>query len=394
MGYPFEKNPLDEYLPKLFKLRIEELDATCIRDNSESTKKAKEAAANKLIQLNSEIREITLKFSVPEREIDQFKSKAELAVEKFLLEYPEPSKPDPNCEHNQTQVTKKEFRDGTLHVVAQCLSCGSQARALQKKDYQIGTLPAFDDSLRERLHSEWRHWSLARDAVFSKEINKDNSIPNFDIEAFDSRFQTNDPKPEHEDCKHSNTEARIRTYKNGSTAVVLQCILCGHHTGSASKRNYPAISALPLFDEQLKERCKAALDAWYTRRGNAWRREHEEHHRIIKEKIQSGEIAVKDNSRFGTYYDSPEWERTRTRILQRDDHQCQACKLAAECVHHIVYDRLGAENDIDLISLCNTCHNLIHQEQRKFRNIYRMPPRDIKELHETKWDYEQDCDEY
>lgn len=170
----------------------------------------------------------------------------------------------------------------------------------------------------------------------------------------------------------------------------MQCTLCGHHTGSVSKSKYPDLASLPSFDEFLKERSKEDLTAWYRRRGDAWRRAYLEHRERIQRLIQAGELATKDNSRFGTYYKSPEWERTRARILHRDDYECQACKRPAECVHHIVYDRLGAENDLDLISLCNSCHNLIHQEQRHLQNIFRMPPSQIRELHEDSDEYSED----
>lgn len=395
MGYPFNDNPLDEYLSKLFHLKIDEFNANCIRLDKTASKEERDAAGADIETLSEKIRELKNQFNIPERDLDQFKSPTELAVEKFLLENPEPPKPETyNCKHGQTQVVRRRFRNGSLHVVVQCIDCGCQPSALQKKEYNLDALPDFDEDLHKRLTFEWDVWESARYDVYAAEMKKGNDLPEFDEKGFNSNFQSEDPPPSFESCDHSHTEARLRTYKSGSTAVVLQCILCGHHTGSSSKSKYPNFSLLPSFDERLKERCKIEISAWCRRRGDAWRSAHLEHRKKVQQLIQAGEIASKDNSRFGTYYSSSEWERARARILQRDDHECQACNRPAECVHHIVYDRLGAENDLDLISLCNNCHNLIHQEQRNLQNILRMSPNQIRELHDYPDEYvEDDYDE-
>lgn len=382
MGYPFYNNPLDEYLSKIFQLKIDEFNANCTRADSTATKEERDAAGVKIANLSTKIRELKKQFRLPERDFDQFKSSPELAVEKFLLENPEPPRPEVyGCRHIQTRVVRRKFRNETLHVVAQCIACGVQSKALQKKEYDIEKLPEFDEGLYKRLTFEWDIWNSARHEIYVAELNKGNSLPEFDEVEFNAKFQLEDPPPDFEGCDHSHTDARLRTYKSGGTAVVMQCTLCGHHTDSVSKSKYPDLASLPSFDEFLKERSGEELAAWYRRRGDAWRRACLEHREQIQRLIQAGELATKDNSRFGTYYKSLEWERTRVRILHRDDHECQACKRPAECVHHIVYDRLGAENDLDLISLCNSCHNFIHQEQRDLQNIFRMPPSQIRELH-------------
>ncbi len=391
MGYPFSDNPLDEYLPKIFQLKIDEFNANCTREDATATKEERDAAGVEIANLSKKNRELKNKFRLPERDFDQFKSSPELAVERFLLENPEPPRPEAyGCRHSQTRVVRRKFRNETLHVVTQCVTCGAQSKALQKKEYDIEKLPEFDEGLYKRLTFEWDIWNSARHDVYVTELNKGNSLPEFDEVGFNTVFQLEDPPPNFEGCDHSHTDARLRTYKSGGTAVVMQCTLCGHHTGSVSKSKYPDLASLPSFDEFLKERSKEDLTAWYRRRGDAWRRAYLEHRERIQRLIQAGELATKDNSRFGTYYKSPEWERTRARILHRDDYECQACKRPAECVHHIVYDRLGAENDLDLISLCNSCHNLIHQEQRHLQNIFRMPPSQIRELHEDSDEYSED----
>lgn len=67
-------------------------------------------------------------------------------------------------------------------------------------------------------------------------------------------------------------------------------------------------------------------------------------------------------------YKSKRWERKRAAILRRDEYLCQECKrygksTPAQTVHHInpVEERLAlAFVDANLISLCNQCHNKMH----------------------------------
>lgn len=68
------------------------------------------------------------------------------------------------------------------------------------------------------------------------------------------------------------------------------------------------------------------------------------------------------------FYKSTRWIRKRENILRRDNYLCQECKrygktTPATTVHHIYplethyHLRLISDN---LISLCNECHNSMH----------------------------------
>ena len=67
-------------------------------------------------------------------------------------------------------------------------------------------------------------------------------------------------------------------------------------------------------------------------------------------------------------YDSPAWKRKRALILRRDGYRCQECKRygrmrQADTVHHIYPYELYPERALsswNLISLCNACHNAMH----------------------------------
>lgn len=390
MGYPFYDNPIDDYFYKLFDLKLREFEASCITLDKEATPEARTTAAQTGLALNEEIRTLKLEYDLPERTFDRYKSPAELAVERFERERPEPPRRDIyDCKHTKTQATKRVFRNGALHVVLQCKECGAQPRSLSKSEHNVDALPEFDDGLYLRVTAEQTLWEDARREVYEAEMRRGNDIPDYDREAFEAKYRELNPPPCLEGCDHKLTEPRLRTYPGGGSAVVLQCVRCGHHTGASSKSKHPSWVSLPLFDSALIKRSKDEYMAWHKRLSEAWKSDYQTYKTSVQQKLQSGELSWQDNSRFGTYYDSPEWERTRARILYRDDYQCQACKRAAECVHHILYDRLGAENDFDLISLCHSCHALVHQEQRKAHNLYRMSPSLIRSMHEPD-DYDED----
>jgi 5-methylcytosine-specific restriction endonuclease McrA len=66
---------------------------------------------------------------------------------------------------------------------------------------------------------------------------------------------------------------------------------------------------------------------------------------------------------YRAYLRSDYWWRTRKRIYQRDRYECRICGAREGLqVHHkfTSYERLGAELDTDLITVCDRCHKRIH----------------------------------
>jgi len=78
----------------------------------------------------------------------------------------------------------------------------------------------------------------------------------------------------------------------------------------------------------------------------------------------------RDESEYKKYRDylrSDLWGRKRKKILERDDHICQACLTnKATEAHHLTYANLGDEPLFELISLCHRCHEKI--ENKKYEN--------------------------
>ena len=69
-----------------------------------------------------------------------------------------------------------------------------------------------------------------------------------------------------------------------------------------------------------------------------------------------------------SFYGNKKWVNKRAKILKRDGYECQNCRRyfrskEAKVVHHIYffedYAELGLMN-WNLISLCNGCHNKMH----------------------------------
>jgi 5-methylcytosine-specific restriction enzyme A len=82
---------------------------------------------------------------------------------------------------------------------------------------------------------------------------------------------------------------------------------------------------------------------------------------------------IKHNN-IKAFYNSGAWLHKRADALDRDNNECQNCKAKglfspANCVHHKKHVKKYPELALDLdnlISLCNSCHDVEHPE--KFNN--------------------------
>jgi len=56
------------------------------------------------------------------------------------------------------------------------------------------------------------------------------------------------------------------------------------------------------------------------------------------------------------------YENLRRQVLRRDGWRCQSCGAMANLeVHHLQFrSQMGEDSELNLISLCHTCHELIH----------------------------------
>jgi len=62
------------------------------------------------------------------------------------------------------------------------------------------------------------------------------------------------------------------------------------------------------------------------------------------------------------YYQNNWWRCRRANFLEAKGQQCERCHATREIdVHHVSYDRLGAEQDRDLEVVCRRCHENLHR---------------------------------
>lgn len=64
---------------------------------------------------------------------------------------------------------------------------------------------------------------------------------------------------------------------------------------------------------------------------------------------------------YHLYLLSADWEAKRQKVFARSNFTCEGCGEApATQVHHLNYDRVGAELLFDLVAICRECHGRAH----------------------------------
>jgi 5-methylcytosine-specific restriction endonuclease McrA len=76
-------------------------------------------------------------------------------------------------------------------------------------------------------------------------------------------------------------------------------------------------------------------------------------------------VKVLDRDAYDRYLNSPTWRAKRELAANRYERSCQACATTeALHVHHVTYERFGAEDLEDLRVLCSEHHDLAHHLER------------------------------
>lgn len=64
------------------------------------------------------------------------------------------------------------------------------------------------------------------------------------------------------------------------------------------------------------------------------------------------------------YLNTKTWEGKRQYVLRRDNYTCVRCGIYKSNeklhVHHKTYKRHKAEKTSDLVTLCESCHQIVH----------------------------------
>jgi hypothetical protein len=66
---------------------------------------------------------------------------------------------------------------------------------------------------------------------------------------------------------------------------------------------------------------------------------------------------------YAEYLKSKEWRDIRNRLLKERGFNCERCNSKKNLqIHHLTYERLGFEEDNDLVILCEKCHKEVHHK--------------------------------
>lgn len=68
---------------------------------------------------------------------------------------------------------------------------------------------------------------------------------------------------------------------------------------------------------------------------------------------------------YGAYLGSPHWLQLRASYRESDLPQGCICGETDVQLHHMTYERIGAERLTDLTPLCTPCHALVHELERR-----------------------------
>jgi uncharacterized protein YlaI len=65
------------------------------------------------------------------------------------------------------------------------------------------------------------------------------------------------------------------------------------------------------------------------------------------------------------YYATPHWISARALRLEKDSHRCVLCwNVDSLRCHHVSYANLFNEPIVDLLTLCDGCHDRVHEDCR------------------------------
>lgn len=153
-------------------------------------------------------------------------------------------------------------------------------------------------------------------------------------------------------CDHPHMVVCRRIIGDGREVFYRQCTTCG--TGHAAKKATLSVS-------------EQATEIWWDDDIRArWDRAYQDRYTAIYAARQA-EMAQQQDAWwqwYNRYLASPAWKAKRLRTLERDRYMCQGCGVArATQVHHLTYDRVGDEMLFDLASVCEACHQKIHDKK-------------------------------
>jgi predicted HNH restriction endonuclease len=84
--------------------------------------------------------------------------------------------------------------------------------------------------------------------------------------------------------------------------------------------------------------------------------------KAAKKRVAKAKQSPSWRHKYVAYIKSPQWKEKRLRALKTWGNVCQMCDSNDRIeVHHKTYDRLGKELMTDLMIVCHSCHEKIHE---------------------------------
>lgn len=166
--------------------------------------------------------------------------------------------------------------------------------------------------------------------------------------------------PKLDPCMHGSTVITKKTDIAGRTHYRVRCTECARMVKPLKKVDAIKLlqATMPPDDDELTDSIRASPS---NERNFQKEQLHVEYVRLYKEYVRARFDDWRDYHR--RYMESAQWKKLRAAVLERDNNECQACGSTEtlQC-HHNTYERLGAENMSDLVTLCTRCHTNHHIE--------------------------------
>ncbi len=145
------------------------------------------------------------------------------------------------------------------------------------------------------------------------------------------------------DLTHQTVVARAGSLVFSATCCRCQCVFASKRNSRSDlgKKICPTCESQDILDSH-----KVFLEDW------------------IDTKWATHENPKMDKGSYSAYLHSKHWKKMRSIALKNASYKCQACSTKDSIldVHHNSYDRLGNEDESDLIVLCRSCHAKVHDK--------------------------------
>lgn len=161
-------------------------------------------------------------------------------------------------------------------------------------------------------------------------------------------------------CKESDVILVRFIDEGGKVHVRKQCKNCGKITNNSLPGFTPQQkSLLPVADKTRRE-------LYQTRKWDLYKLFIDKCREKFNQRHSAKDTIWWNN--YKAYLQSDKWKRKSKKVLERDNHLCQAClDRKATQAHHLSYEFVGHEPLFDLIAVCDQCHEHLHKirNQRK-----------------------------